>query len=151
MARGAKRKPSHLKVVAGTARPDRMNAAEPQFDAPVDLAAPAELDELARGKWNELAPILSGAGVIKATDLDNLAAFCRAYSRWRRAEEIVDQEGIVVVGGNGALQKNPALTAVNEALRQMAMFGSSLGLDPSSRQRVMGKMPEGGGNPFANL
>ena len=151
MTRGAKRKPSHLKIVSGTARPDRMNNAEPKFGAPLDLSAPSELDRLAREKWDELAPILAGAGVIKSADMDNLSAFCRAYSRWRRAEESVDKEGIVVIGGNGAMQKNPALTAVNEALRQMAMFGSSLGLDPSSRQRVMGKKPEGEGNPFADF
>ncbi|MCW0136121.1 P27 family phage terminase small subunit [Escherichia coli] len=34
-------------------------------------------------------------------------------------------------------RKTPALTAANEAARQMVTFGSLLGLDPASRQRLI--------------
>lgn len=33
----------------------------------------------------------------------------------------------------------------------MASYGGLLGLDPSSRQRLIGKKPEGNGNPFFDL
>lgn len=148
MARGAKTIPTHLKIISGTARKDRINEKEPEYAAPASLLPPPELDKLAAEKWNELAPLLNHAGVLKITDLDCLAAFCRAYSRWRRAEKFVDEKGLVVPAANGSLQKNPAITVINESLRQMAMFGSSLGLDPSSRTRVMGKDKQGKGNPF---
>lgn len=151
MARGAKTIPTHLKVVSGTARKDRINEKEPEYAAPNSLSPPLELDKLAAEKWNELAPLLDEAGVLKVTDLDCLAAFCRAYSRWRRAEELVDQLGLVVPAANGSPQKNPAITVINESLRQMAMFGSSLGLDPSSRARVMGKDKGKKKNPFSDF
>ncbi|WP_254632460.1 P27 family phage terminase small subunit [Achromobacter denitrificans] len=44
-----------------------------------------------------------------------------------------------------------AATVANEAMKQMATFGSFLGLDPSSRQRMQGPKKAGKGNPFAAL
>lgn len=125
MTRGRKSKPTHLKVVAGTDRKARINEKEPDYAVPDSLNPPPELDNYAAEKWAELAPLLHDAGVLKVTDLDCLAAFCCAYSRWRRAEELVDSHGLVVPAANGSLQKNPAVTVINEALRQMAVFGSS--------------------------
>ncbi|WP_165946466.1 phage terminase small subunit P27 family [Pseudomonas aeruginosa] len=71
--------------------------------------------------------------------------------KWRMAEEEVQSSGITVTSAQGSPMKNPALTAANEAMRQMVTFGSLLGLDPSSRTRLIGgnKKPEA--NPFAEL
>ena len=51
----------------------------------------------------------------------------------------------------GKKYKNPAMTAANEAMKQMASFGSLLGLDPSSRQRLIGGNKEQKGNRFADF
>ena len=40
---------------------------------------------------------------------------------------------------------------MNEAARQMAMFGSLLGLDPSSRSRLIGEGQKKKGNQFAGV
>lgn len=74
-----------------------------------------------------------------------------AYCRWREAEQDITRVGITIETEKTVI-KNPSVTVVNEAKRQMVQFGSLLGLDPSSRQRLMGpKKNEGGGNPFADL
>ena len=74
-----------------------------------------------------------GWQVLEPTDLHNVEAFCAAYGRWRIAEREVAQNGITVPSPMGGLVKNPAVTVINEALRQMAMFGALLGLDQAGR------------------
>ena len=75
-----------------------------------------------------------------------------SYSRWREAEQEVERYGLVIMDDNGKLNKNPALTIINEAKTQMMKFGSLLGLDPSSRTRLTGAAnSEPIANPFADL
>ncbi|MGL6149294.1 MAG: phage terminase small subunit P27 family, partial [Plesiomonas sp.] len=90
-------------------------------------------------------------GVICLTDLHNLEAFCLAYQTMRTAQAHVAVHGVVVAGSQGGPIKNPALTAMNEAMRQMATFGGMLGLDPGSRQRVIGSVGKKEKNKFASL
>ncbi|MNW04557.1 Phage terminase, small subunit [compost metagenome] len=80
-----------------------------------------------------------------------MEAYCAAYGRFRSAEEEIQKHGIVVEGAQGGPVKNPAATVANEAMKQMATFGSFLGLDPSSRQRMQGPKKPGKANPFAKL
>ncbi|VUD47004.1 Phage terminase small subunit [Burkholderia pseudomallei] len=40
---------------------------------------------------------------------------------------------------------------MKEAAAQMASFGAMLGLDPASRQRLVGAKPKTPDNPFAKL
>ncbi len=63
----------------------------------------------------------------------------------------VQLNGIVVAGAQGGPVKNPALTAMNEAARQMTMFGALLGLDPASRNRITGTGQKKKGNAFAGV
>lgn len=152
MTRGRKPKPSNLKVIQGNAGKRKLNDAEPQAEALQQIPeAPAWLTELGIEAWDHLASWLVGSKILTATDLHNLEAFCSAYSRWRAAEEHYAKEGPVVEGATGGPVKNPAATVINESLKQMAMFGSALGLDPASRVRLA--VPGSGedDNPFAAL
>ena len=90
------------------------------------------MTDRAQTMWGMLIPELLREKVLCITDLHNVEAFCSAYDKWRMAEESVQQFGIVVESSQGSPMKNPALTAANEAMRQMATFGALLGLDPSS-------------------
>jgi P27 family predicted phage terminase small subunit len=152
MTRGRKPKPTALKVVQGNAGKRKLNEDDPSPDALEDIPQPPEwLPELAITAWEKLAPWLVGSKILTGSDLHNLEAFCSAYSRWRDAEEHYAKEGPVVEGATGGPVKNPAATVINESLKQMALYGSALGLDPSSRARLA--VPGGGGeaNPFAEL
>lgn len=152
MTRGRKPKPSSLKVIQGNAGKRKLNDSEPQAEALQQIPeAPAWLTELGIEAWDHLASWLVGSKILTVTDLHNLEAFCSAYSRWRDAEEHYAKEGPVVEGATGGPVKNPAATVINESLKQMAMFGSALGLDPASRVRLA--VPGSGedDNPFAAL
>ncbi len=147
--RGRKPKPTALKLLAGNPGKRALNKHEPQFPRLTHADAPAWLDDLGREMWNWLAPHLIEKGVATEVDLHNLEAFCCAYARWRMAEAAIRQHGLTLPTHNGQ-QKNPAVTVANEAMRQMTLFGSTLGLDPVSRSRI--KVPGGPTqNPFTSL
>lgn len=148
---GRKAKPVERKVAAGNPGKRALNKSAPEFGKLVAIDRPEWLTGDAGGMWDTVVPLLCSQRVLEPTDLHNVEAFCAAYGRWRTAEREVAKEGITVTGPMGGTQKNPAVTVINEALRQMAMFGSLLGLDPSSRQRLMGAGRGKGANPFADL
>lgn len=134
--RGRKPKPARTKALSGS---KHSNPSAIEFgDTIQDVEPPEWLDDLATTMWRTVAPMLCRQGVLQLTDLHNLEVFCSAYSTFRESEQHVAQNGIVVVGATGGPVKNPALTAKNEAARQMASFGENLGLSPSARARLIG-------------
>ena len=64
---------------------------------------------------------------------------------------VVVKDGVVVFSAQGSPIKNPAYTVANETMRQMVTFGSLLGLDPSSRTRLIGGNKATSTNEFAKL
>ena len=149
--RGRKPKPTAQRLKNGNAGHRAINHAEPKFGDVKNIDAPDWLPEIAVKMWSHVVPELLEEGVLKATDLHNVECFCMAYARWREAEDEVTLKGITVTTSNGSLAKNPALTAVNEAKKQMIQFGALLGLDPSSRTRLTGGKNTATENPFLKL
>ena len=110
--------------------------------------------------WNTVCPELCSQKILSATDLHNLEMFCIAYSNWRQAQDEIAQLGVTLVdyipgAEEGAVKekryKNPACTVANETMKQVSSFGALLGLDPASRQRLIGAGPEKKENPFSKL
>ena len=148
---GRKPKPTQRKIAAGNPGKRALNKEEPDFGGVTNVDPPEWIIGHARDMWERVVPLLCTQKVLQMTDLHNVEIFCNAYGNWRSAQEDVARNGIVVAGSQGGPVKNPALTAINEAARQMATFGAMLGLDPSSRVRLTGggnKKPE---NPFGAL
>jgi P27 family predicted phage terminase small subunit len=151
MARGRPPKPTALKVIQGNAGKRRLNTKEPSPDALVVVPDPPEwFGEIAVEAWQQVAPWLIEAKILTATDLHNLEAFCMAYQRWREAQADITKNGIIVMGAKQEI-KNPACTVANETMRQMATFGSALGLDPAARARLKPGGQEKPKNPFTAL
>src|SRR5690554_2617567 len=138
--RGRKPKPTAKKKLAGNPGKRALNKNEPEFTEIKNIDVPGWIEEfeLASGMWKTIAPELCKERVLSITDIHNLEIFCMAYQRWRDAQTDVASYGITIVAATGSHIKNPALTAINESARQMATFGSMLGLDPSSRSRLIG-------------
>ncbi|WP_433738986.1 phage terminase small subunit P27 family [Pseudomonas putida] len=149
--RGRKPKPTAKKQLAGNPGKRALNTAEPEFSKITDVDPPEWLSERAAVMWKMILPELLRENVVALTDLHNVEAFCTAYDNWRMAQESIRDNGIVVAGATGGPVKNPALTAANETMRQMVTFGSLLGLDPSSRTRLIGGNKEKTTNEFAQL
>ncbi|HHF7996741.1 phage terminase small subunit P27 family [Escherichia coli] len=148
---GRRAKPTARKLLAGNPGKRALNKEEPSFTPITGVDPPEWLSESAATMWRMVSNELCAQEVLCATDLHNLEMFCVAYANARAAQVDVAKNGITVTGAMGGVIKNPALTVLNEAMRQMASFGGMLGLDPSSRQRLVGANKKQSDNPFKNL
>jgi len=149
--RGRKPKPTARKRAAGNPGKRALNDDEPDFGLVTDVDPPEWITGAGRDMWQRVVPLLLKQKVLQLTDLHNVEVFCTAYGTWRASAADVAQNGPVVPGATGGPIKNPALTALNEAARQMVTFGAMLGLDPASRQRLVGGGNKKPDNPFAGL
>lgn len=98
--------------------------------------APDYLDDIAREEWSKMGAKLLAAGLLTPLDESALAAYCQAFSRWRRAEEKVSQTGEIVRTPNGMLVQSPYMQIANRAHDQMMKVLVEFGMTPSSRTRV---------------
>ncbi|WP_329601881.1 phage terminase small subunit P27 family [Sansalvadorimonas verongulae] len=127
-----------------------MKPDEPQFSQLTNIEPPQWMDEMAVAMWETVCPELCRERVLTITDVHNLEVFCSSYANWREAQFHVTTNGVTMTDQLGQVKKNPALTALNEAARQMATFGAMLGLDPGSRQRLIGGNKPESNNRFSD-
>lgn len=128
------RKPTakHLKILAGTSRPDREFPDAPEFDLVSEFPdAPQHLDIDGAAMWNNLGPQLVAAKVLQTVDLYSLEQLCVAWQSFRKK----------------AKAGMECTAADNTALK--ALF-SEFGMTPASRRKVTAGEKEKKGNPFAN-
>ena len=147
MRTGPKTKPTALKLVTGNPgrRPLNENEPKPAADMPT---MPPWLDREAKAEWRRQAPELYAVGIITIVDGAVLAAYCAAYSLWKRAEIRLQKmartddaalyEGILVKTKAGNVILNPLQGAANVARRDMVRLAAELGLTPSSRANLEG-------------
>ena len=147
---GRKPLPTQLKLVKGTARPHRMNPAEPQ-PVVATPAPPEHLDEAAAGKFTELAELLARHGVMTELDAGALARYAVIWRRWLEAEAEVKRRGPVVKTAGGNIIQNPFLSVANKCLAQMGQIESEFGLTPSSRTRIRMAAPAETRDPFEDF
>lgn len=82
MTRGRKPTAHNLKVLAGTARPDRERNDSVPFDMVTNFPlAPQHLNPDGAAMWNELGPQLLAAGTLKIVDLYQLQQLCYCWQR----------------------------------------------------------------------
>ncbi|MBB5154973.1 phage terminase small subunit P27 family [Saccharopolyspora phatthalungensis] len=132
-ARGAKPKPTALKVLHGD-RSDRINHEEP-LPPEGEVTPPEELSDDARAVWNRLAPSLIAVGVLTPWDTDAFVIVCESLARYKQATKLVNGSALLVQGPTGFV-KNPALTVQREAETTFAQYGARFGLTPSDRTQL---------------
>ena len=155
-ARGKKPKPTHLKVVSGTARSGRLNENEPQPEL-VLPEPPEHLSAPAKAEWERVSGELYTLGILTGLDRATLAAYCQAYGRWVEAETLVADmaalndttKGLMVRTTNGNAIQNPMVGTANKAMADMVRYATDLGMTPSARSRINADPPTGGKDPAA--
>lgn len=153
---GRKPKPVAIKKLTNNPGKRKLNKYEPTFTpikgvTPPEWFVEAEL-HLAIIMWELTAKELCAEGLLCITDLSILERWCVAYEFWRRAVINIARQGNTLIGATGGPVKNPELTAKKEQESEMNTTGALLGLDPSSRQRLIGlATKEKSNNPFSNL
>lgn len=133
--RGPRPKPSRLKLLEGTHRPDRVAANEPTPDAAL-LACPKGLPPLARAEWNRVAPELHALGLSATVDRSSLLGYVLSYARAMAAEKQLREEGLTTETGTGQPKAHPCVAIAHNEWAAVLRFASAFGLNPSARSRI---------------
>ncbi|PHM36489.1 phage terminase small subunit P27 family [Xenorhabdus innexi] len=153
---GRRPKPTARKALAGNPGKRKLNRDEPTFTPLLNVSPPDWFVDsnmsLAVVMWELTSQELCAQGLLCVTDLAVLERWCVAYQFWRNAVINIARQGNTVTGATGGPIKNPELTAKKEQQSEMDTTGALLGLDPSSRQRLMGAAGQAKtDNPFIRM
>ena len=140
--RGRKPKPTAVKIRQGNPGKRKLNEK--------NTPPPDDLNENGKIMWAFVLKELIPQKVLLKTDLQTVANYCIAYQNRKQANRDIERYGSVIESETG-IKRNPAYTTLKEAMADMAKYGSLLGLDPSSRTRLVGNADNEIENPFAEL
>ena len=140
-----------MKIRQGNPGKRKLNENEPQFsEFDENTPPPDDLNENGKIMWAFVLKELIPQKVLLKTDLQTVANYCIAYQNRKQANRDIERYGSVIESETG-IKRNPAYTTLKEAMADMAKYGSLLGLDPSSRTRLVGNADNEIENPFAEL
>lgn len=107
---------------------------------------PAGLNEAARTVWVEVCAELIPAGKLCEVDLQVLRIYCKQFDIVAECEADIAERGVTVPivnnGGGKSIVKNPAFTAMSEAINTIYRFAPHFGLTPKTRADVQGVAKE---------
>lgn len=127
------RKPTELKRLAGTLRPDRVQGPEVQ-PGPASVRCPRDLPQSAKALWPKVAPTMRQLGLF--TELDTLAFrdLIICASRLAEVERQIEATGLLVRGAReNNLVKNPLISIGNAYRRALQVWCARFGLTPADR------------------
>ena len=127
-------KPTALKLLQGNPGGRPLNKREPKTKTG-EPPMPRDLSKAARKVWKSMVPVLLKLGTLTESDGDALAAYSEAKALWRKAQDSIETDGMVIDSSQGK-KKNPAVTISNECMRTMRALMSEFGLTPSSRSAI---------------
>jgi len=143
-------KPTALKILQGTARKDRINSDEPQYDIEIP-EPPQEVKGRALAEWNRISPLLDSMRLISHADRAALAAYCIYYADFQNAVEHIAEHGQTVESPNGYPIASPYIAIRNKSAELMRKYINEFGLSPASRGKVSAGKQKEKENPFAKL
>lgn len=126
------RKPTALKVLHGTEKPERHNDREPKpADAP--LVKPAGISDAAAVVWDRVLEDYGHTGVLTRIDTEILRAYCDACARYDAAARGLDGSALLIRSARGDLVKNPLHQIARDSAHLMLRLARELGFTPSAR------------------
>ena len=129
----AAKKPTRLKELAGTARPDRVHSGEPRPPA-ASTYCPRDLPASVKPWWRRVAPVLADLGMLTQADLPAARDLVTVITRLAECERLIEEKGILIPGArDGGLVKNPAIAAANAYRQALYKWASKFGLTPADR------------------
>ena len=144
--KGRKPKPLALKLLDGNPGKKPLNLDIPSPDPGIP-SCPSFLSGEAKREWRRISKELEIVGLLTLVDRAALAGYCQTYARWRAAEEIIAQEGLVYEytnkNGSTNIVEHPAVKIARESMMLLKAFCAEFGLTPSARSRInLPKAPE---------
>lgn len=140
---GHNRRSRARKGVTATIRQDR------DHKSPVRVARPARpewlTDAVSTAAWDRIVGLLEARGTLSAGDADAVLLAAVAESEYRKADALLERDGLVVNGS-----AHPAVKIRADAWKRWSSALSRLGLDPITRHRV-DPAPDRPANPFGDF
>ncbi|MFI9252471.1 phage terminase small subunit P27 family [Streptomyces sp. NPDC053069] len=141
----------------GTYRPDRhadrlslppSDLTEPDWSTVIgDGPDAGKVKADASDIWHRIVPALSAATRISDAQREVVVTFCTAQARVWEAERLISRDGLLVVGANGVLVRNPATTVLNTYANILKSARVELGLSPSAAARITVVAPDEDDDP----
>lgn len=134
--------PTALKVLAGTARKDRVPKNEPK---PTEFREtpnpPTYFDIVAKKEWNRLAPDLIRLGLLTIADVTLFEAYCLCHSRIVQAQKDLKKAKSLTYehtnkAGAGNVIVRPEVTIIQKESIILKALASEFGCTPAARSRM---------------
>lgn len=147
---GRRAKPASVHILHGN--PSKKSSAELAAAGKavdVQAKAPACPDFLtadAKAEWKRIAQDLVTLGILSKVDRGELAVYCQAWADWKFARGKIAElgdKGFVEATPSGYKQMSAWMQVANRAEERMRTAGASFGLNPSARQRLEVRPPQG--------
>jgi P27 family predicted phage terminase small subunit len=134
--RGPIPKPTVIKIAEGLPGRRPINGREPQPRVTTPKC-PTHLDRRAKQEWRRLIPILRRMRVLTEADGLMLANLCLMVSTLVRAQEKLNELGILYKAPSGYVMQSPLLSVVNQCVETITKLSREFGLSPASRSRLL--------------
>ena len=160
MAKGRPTKPTALKELHGTSRPDRIKKDELQGEFITSHEPPEELNEWGVKLWNDLFKEYGKVNLITRLDIGSLLMMCNEFGTYCEADDLIKAQGlqveVEVYNKNGEVvgtktDVNPMLRVRDNAAKQYKMFCVEFGLTPVSRAKISAPKQESKGDELDEL
>lgn len=101
------------------------------------------LGEDARREYEKACRFMIGVGTLRSSDLPVLATYAQAQVDIRKAQESIDELGLVILesdrNGHPKYNPNPAVKMRRDAEKVVANLALMLGFTPLGRKRLKGE------------
>jgi P27 family predicted phage terminase small subunit len=150
---GRPKKPTHLKLIAGTLRKHRENPAEPVATGGWP-ETPAWLSKGAAAIFEETCAKMAKLGTLSSEFSDAIAAYASAEDEVITTTAIIEDLGATyqttTASGDIMFRRRPEVAMRSDAMKRAQSLRAELGLGPVSISKVSAK-PPAEENPFTAL
>lgn len=133
----AHKKPVELKKLEGDRSRTGIMSVKEIKPPKMKIVCPDWLSEGAREEWVRLAPALEKMGLLTMMDIQNFAAYCMAYAKWKEAERILSEQGEVFETQSGYQMPSPWVAIARAERKAMKEFSALFGLTPEDRSKII--------------
>jgi P27 family predicted phage terminase small subunit len=144
------RKPTDLKRLQGTYRPDRDSANGPNPGTAGISMPRGVLPASARRAWRAWGPELERLGLLTGLDLPLFMLTCLWAGLAADAARLLREDGIITRDGSGREAKNRAVSVLRVASSELRQLAGRFGLTPADRASLHLSVEEGE-EDFADL
>ena len=129
------RKPTALKIVTGTNRPDRN---EPEIQVTSGIPeCPSWINGSGKKYWSEIAPILEENNLLSVCDLSTFSLHCDSMGLFVEiAERIESVDELITVTPQGFEVQGVLIQIRNKLWDQVLKSGAAFGHSPQSRSSI---------------